>query len=334
MTTQMKLKQAAFLAMGLLPFALMAQTSKPSIPPAPTNKPATVSIKPQVTTAPTNLALQPPATGMPDKDKLSYAVGMYFGSSITNSIKRGELNVDTATLIEAIKAIVDGKPPRMTSKEQTEVLNQLRTAMNATMQARKLAEDQAAKVKGDAFLAQFAKSPGAISLGDGLVYKVLKEGYGPLPKDNDSLTLSYRGTLIDGTEFDHRDGFITTTKGNIIVGWQKVLPLMKVGAKWQVAIPPALAYGPRGKQRIPGNSVLVFEIELRGITPGAPLTPTTPLSHVSNTTPTPSKPNTQVAPVTPMVSQEIIKVPSADELKKGAKIEVIKGGQTNVVTPQ
>jgi hypothetical protein len=162
-----------------------------------------------------------------------------------------------------------------------------------------------------------------------LEYKVIKEGDGAMPKENDTVTVAYRGTLSDGTEFEHNDSLTTPVRGRIVVGLQKILPLMKAGSKWQVAIPPSLGYGVHGKPgTIPGNAVLIFDLELKSVTAAAPTLP-----PVSAAPPAASKP---AAPATtaPVVSGEIIKVPSADELKKGAKIEVIKAGQTNVVNPR
>ena len=262
---------------------------------------------------------------MPEKGKLSYAIGMYFGNNITNSIKRGELSVDTDAVITAISDVVNGKPTRMTQKEVSDVLNQLRGAMTA----KKRADEEEAKAKGETFLAQFAKSAGVITLPSGLAYKVIKDGNGPRPKESDSVTMAYRGTLIDGTEFERNDNFPTSLKGGVIQGWQKILPLMKTGSKWQVAIPSSLGYGPRGMPpKIPGNAVLVFDMELKSITPAAPTLPPVSAAPPGAASPSASSPGA------PVVSGEIIKVPSADELKKGAKIEVIKAGQTNVINSQ
>jgi FKBP-type peptidyl-prolyl cis-trans isomerase FklB len=141
-----------------------------------------------------------------------------------------------------------------------------------------------------------------------------------MPQPTDTVTVGYRGTLIDGTEFDSNNNFKTAVNGRIIAGWQKILPLMKVGAKWQVAIPSGMGYGLRGSPpKIPGNSVLVFDLELKSVTQGSPKPPVPPPNRFSATPPS-----------TPVVSGQIIKVPSADELKKGAKIEVIDTNQTNL----
>lgn len=301
--------------MGLLPLGAIAQTNKPQTPTPPLAPPSNMRIMPS----------QPASTEMPEKGKLSYAVGMFFANNITNTIKRNELNVDYDTVFGAIKDVVDGKPTRMTEKEVSEVLNQLKVAMQAKMKAK----DEEAKAKGDLFLAQFSKTAGVTTLSNGLAYKVIKEGTGPMPKETDSVTVDYRGTLSDGTEFDRHEGFATPIKGRIIQGWQKILPLMKAGSKWQVAIPSALGYGPRGMPpKIPGNSVLVFELELKSITPGEPAFP-----QISAASPGASRTAPPAPPSNPVVSGEIIKVPSAEELKHGAKIEVIKAGQTNAVNP-
>jgi FKBP-type peptidyl-prolyl cis-trans isomerase len=321
MMNQMKLKQTAILVMGLLPLGVIAQTNKPQIQLQPPNfaAPGAAGQKPPA-----------PAPEMPEKGKLSYAIGMFFGKNITNSIEHGELVVDTNTVLAAISDVVHGAPTKLTEAELTSVMNQLKAAMQPRMaaqreaQRKKMEEETAAsKAKGDAFLAQFAKSPGVKTLPDGLEYKIIKEGTGPIAKDTDTVTVNYRGTLIDGTEFDHHDGFTTPVKGRIIPGWQKILAVMNVGTKLQVAIPSALGYGPRGSPpKIPGNSTLVFDMELTSITPGPPAPPPGAPSATS-------KP-TAASSGTPVVSGEIIKVPSADELKKGAQIEVIKSGQTNV----
>jgi FKBP-type peptidyl-prolyl cis-trans isomerase len=330
----MKLKQIASLVIGLLPLGVVAQTNQPQN--AAVTAPATAvpvaaasrAPAPQVTAS----VMTPPQ--LPEKGKLSYCVGMFFASSITNATKKGSLDIDNEVLLGAIRDVVDGKPTKYTTKEVSEVLTELRSAM----QAKRRIEDEATKAKNDAFFTQFGQRPGVIST-NGVEYKVITDGAGPTVKESDSLVVAYRGTLVDGTEFDHNDNFSVNQNG-VIPGWRKVLPLMKAGSKWQVVIPPTLGYGPRGSQKIPGNSVLIFDIEVKSITPGAPTLPRVSSSlslpphaaqpvnshPLTNLSTPPAPPNSAVT-----VSGEIIKVPSQEDMKKGAKIEVIKDGQTNAI---
>jgi FKBP-type peptidyl-prolyl cis-trans isomerase FklB len=163
------------------------------------------------------------------------------------------------------------------------------------------------KNEGEAFLAANKAKEGVISLPSGLQYKVITNGTGPKPSTNDTVSVHYRGTLIDGTEFDSSLGkpqpasFRVT---GVIRGWTEALQLMPVGSKWQLTIPSELAYQERGSPpKIGPNAVLQFEVELIGIKEAA-----------------------QPAPQ-PVVTSDIIKVPSKAELEKGAKIEVIKPEQ-------
>jgi len=243
--------------MGLLPLGVFAQTNKPQSTVAPTALPGNVRMAPPQPTT---------VTEMPDKGKLSYSIGMFFAKNITNSIKRGDLSVNNEDIIAAISDVLNGKTPRLSEKEVTAVFDQLRKAMVS----KKAEEETVNKAKGEAYLAQFAKTPGVTTLPGGLEYKVIKEGDGPRPTENDTVTVADRGTLIDGTEFDHTDSFTTPIKGGIISGWRSVLPLMKTGSKWQVVIPSSMGYGPRGRPpKIPANATLIFEMELKSVTPGA-----------------------------------------------------------------
>ena len=135
-----------------------------------------------------------------------------------------------------------------------------------------------------------------------------------MPGPHDNVTVSYKGSLIDGTVFDQRDKFPTRVTGQTIPGWSQVLQLMKVGSKWQVFIPAELGYGTRGAPpKIAPNAVLIFDMELLSDAP-----PTVASTPTSSSGGPPSPPSS-----TPVVSGQIIKVPSAEELKNGAKIEVI-----------
>ena len=254
---------------------------------------------------------------MPDKDTLSYFIGM----SVGNSIKKQELTVDVDTIAAAIKDVVSGHPTRFTDAQFSEIQRQLGGALRAKMMVQRQA-DQAKmekegienKAKGDAFLAKNATEPGVQSLTNGVQYKVVTDGTGVTPGPHDNVTVNYKGSLIDGTVFDQRDKFPTRVTGQTIPGWSQVLQLMKVGSKWQVFIPAELGYGTRGAPpKIAPNAVLIFDMELLSDAP-----PTVASTPTSSSGGPPSPPSS-----TPVVSGQIIKVPSADELKRGAKIEVI-----------
>ncbi len=297
-------------------------------PAQPTARP-TQNVPPGLLTMPPKGPSTPPQ--MPDKDKMSYAIGM----SVANSIKHQELTVDVDTIATAMKDVLSAKPTRLTTQEMGETLKQLNEALKAKAMAvreeQKLKMEKEAaenKIKGGEFLAGNAKLDGVKSLPNGLQYKVIKDGAGPMPKSDDTVTVSYKGKLIDGTQFDQNEHFTTPVTGRTIKGWLEILPMMKVGSKWEVFIPPDLGYGAQGAgQRIPPNSVLIFEMELLSVVQGAAKPPG--LTAIPSTPPA-AKPAPPVSSGTPVVSGQIIKVPSAEELKKGAKIEVI----TNVPPSQ
>jgi FKBP-type peptidyl-prolyl cis-trans isomerase FklB len=127
------------------------------------------------------------------------------------------------------------------------------------------------KKEGDAFLAANKTKEGVVTLPSGLQYKILQEGTGPKPTASDTVVCNYRGTLLNGTEFDSsykRGQPATFAVGQVIHGWTEALQLMTVGSKWQLFIPPDLAYGPRGAGNDIGpNATLVFEVELVSIQP-------------------------------------------------------------------
>lgn len=252
----------------------------------------------------------------PDKEKVSYAIGMNIG----NSIKRQSIDVDVDTMAKAIKDVVAGNPTTLTVQEAQQVMEQMNNDLRAKRaeEMKKLEEERKQlgeknKKEGEAFLAENAKKPGVKTTASGLQYKVITEGKGEIPKATDTVTTHYRGRLIDGTEFDssYKRGQPTEFPvTGVIKGWTEALQLMPVGSKWELYIPSDIAYGEAGHgPSIPPNTTLIFELELIGIKP---------------------KP----AETNQAVSGEIIKVPSAEELKKGAKIEVIRPGQTNEIKPK
>ncbi len=194
-----------------------------------------------------------------EKDRLSYTVG----SQIGQNLKRQKMDIDAKVIGEAIQDNISGTP-RMTDQEMQEVIQAYQK------QEMEKHEELAKKSKAtsEAFLEANKKKEGVIVLPSGVQYKVLQDGKGKQPKTTDLVTVNYRGTLIDGTEFDSsykRNEPATFGLNSVIKGWQEVLPMMKEGAKWEVTIPSDSAYGPRGRGgpvAIEPNSALVFEIEL------------------------------------------------------------------------
>jgi FKBP-type peptidyl-prolyl cis-trans isomerase FklB len=285
--------------------------------PGPTGRPSPA--------LPPGLAPAAPKTPpvMPDKDKLSYSIGF----QIAGSIKKDQLDVDVDTIAAAMKDVLAGRTTRFSDKEVKDIMTQFNGAMRAKMAADREKQMNEAKLKGEEYLASNAKDPAVKTLPNGLQYKVLKEGTGDMPKPTDSVVVAYKGRLVDGTIFDQNEHFPTPVTGRTIKGWSEILPLMKTGSKWEVVIPSDLGYGARGNQKIPPNSVLIFEMELLSISAPPPALATPPSAAVK---PHPGLPPTPtVAAATNVVSGQIIKVPSADELKKGAKIEVITNVPNN-----
>jgi FKBP-type peptidyl-prolyl cis-trans isomerase FklB len=230
-----------------------------------------------------------------DKEKASYAIGADLG----NRVKRAGFEVD-------VEDVLSGKEARLNDTQIRE------TIMAYQQEARKKTSDKNKK-EAEEFLAANKGKPEiktqTITLPDGktaeMQYKVITEGKGDSPKSNDVVTVHYRGTLLNGKEFDSsakRGQPAEFPVNRVIRGWTEALQMMKVGAKWELYLPPSLAYGDNGMPpNIEPGSALIFEVELLGIKPPAP----------------------PPAPAQPLTS-DIIRVPSADELKKGAKIEVLK----------
>ena len=200
-----------------------------------------------------------------DKEKASYAIGQNIG----NSLKRDQLDVDPNIVSEGLKDALTGTPSKISEADAQAAMKSLRDKVIAQRQAEQAQEGDANKKAGDQFLAENKAKPGVVTLPDGLQYKVLKEGTGPKPKASDTVTVNYRGTLIDGKEFDSSEKHgeaATLSVGQVIKGWTEALQLMPVGSKWQLYLPPDLAYGPNGAGGvIPPNATLIFDIELLSI---------------------------------------------------------------------
>ena len=253
---------------GLPSGAALAQTQQ--APPTTTQKPPAAQSQnlPIAKTAPkTSTTATKPLTLTTDRDKESYALGM----NIAKGMKAQSVDIEPAIMARAMSDILSGAKPLLTDDEMTAELKQLQEEIRAKQEtARKDLGDKNLK-EGQAFLAANRTKEGVVALPDGLQYKVLKEGNGPVPKPSDTIVCQYRGTLIDGTEFDSsakHGGAVTFPVDRIIKGWSEALQRMPVGSKWQLFVPPDLAYGDRGAGQIIGpNAVLVFEIELMSIQP-------------------------------------------------------------------
>jgi FKBP-type peptidyl-prolyl cis-trans isomerase FklB len=201
-----------------------------------------------------------------DKEKASYAIGM----NIARGMKRDGIDVDTAILARGMKDTFEGKP-QLTDDEAKTVIMALEKEVKATQEAKMKTLGEKNKKEGEAFLAANKSKEGVITLPDGLQYKVEKQGDGPKPTASDTVECNYRGTLIDGKEFDssYKRGMPASfTVTGVIPGWTEVLQLMPVGSKYQVFVPSDLAYkGRSAGPDIGPNSTLIFEIELLAINP-------------------------------------------------------------------
>ena len=199
------------------------------------------------------------------KDKISYVIGVDIG----RNLQKGSIDFDPDILAKGIKDALSGGKPLLTEQEIRETTAVFQKELMAKQEevAKKLGEKN--KKEGEAFLSENKKKEGVKTLPSGLQYKVIKEGTGKKPKITDTVTTHYRGTLIDGIEFDssYRRGKPASFPVNgVIPGWTEALQLMGEGAKWQLFIPPNLAYGERGAGRDIGpDATLIFEIELISI---------------------------------------------------------------------
>jgi FKBP-type peptidyl-prolyl cis-trans isomerase FklB len=195
------------------------------------------------------------------KDKVSYIIGMDIG----NNLKKQSIDIDPNILAKGLKDAFTGMKSLLTQKEIQETM----AAFQKEMMVKKEEVAKQNKKDGETFLAENKKKEGVKTLPSGLQYKVIKAGAGKKPQSTDTVTVHYRGTLIDGTEFDSsykRGRTVSFPVSGVIPGWTEGLQLMEEGAKWQLFIPPTLAYGERGTAGIIGpNATLIFEVELVSI---------------------------------------------------------------------
>jgi FKBP-type peptidyl-prolyl cis-trans isomerase FklB len=199
------------------------------------------------------------------RDKVSYGIGMEIG----NSLKSQSIDIDPDILARGIKDMLSGKEPLITDQEFRETMTNFKNEMMAKQMERMKEIADKNKKEGEAFLDENRKKEGVVTLPSGLQYKVIKDGAGEKPKPTDTVTVHYRGTLINGTEFDSSESHgqpATFPVNGVIPGWTEALQLMKAGSKWQLFVPAALAYGDRGAGREIGpNTALIFDVELLSI---------------------------------------------------------------------
>jgi FKBP-type peptidyl-prolyl cis-trans isomerase FklB len=196
------------------------------------------------------------------KDKVSYAIGVFSG----NGLKQQSIDVDPDIMARGIKDSLSESKTLLTDQEMREVMSAFQKDMAIKQAEKRSALAEKNKKEGETFLAENKAKEGIKTLPSGLQYKVIKEGTGKSPKATDEVVAHYRGTRIDGIEFDSsykRNDPATFKLDQVIKGWAEALVLMKEGAKWQLFIPADLAYGESGLQTIiEPNAVLIFDVEL------------------------------------------------------------------------
>lgn len=202
-----------------------------------------------------------------EKDKISYAIGMNIGTQM----RRQTLDLDPKLVEKGLDDVLAGRPTALTLDEAKAALTTAETEFRQKQQERMAALAAANQQEGNAFLAANKAKPGVVTLPDGLQYKVLRAGTGPKPKLTDTVVCNYKGTLVNGTEFDSsykRGKPVTVPVAHLIKGWTEALQLMPVGSQWRLFIPASLAYGPRAAgPEIGPNSTVIFDVELLSIAP-------------------------------------------------------------------
>jgi FKBP-type peptidyl-prolyl cis-trans isomerase FklB len=250
------------------------------------------------------------------KDKASYSIGHDIGSTFKK--QNVELNLDA--MVAGMKDALAGKEPALSKEERDKTLEAFQKEMTEKQAALSKAAADKNLADGEKFLAENKKKEGVKTTASGLQYKVLKEGTGPSPKETDLVVTNYKGTLLDGTEFDSsykRNEPATFPVNRVIKGWTEALQLMKVGSKYQLFIPSSLAYAERGAGREIGpNSTLIFEVELLSIKPPEPkadaVPPVPSPGAVDKTKPAP---NASVAPL-PTFKASVTPAPAATPTPK------------------
>jgi FKBP-type peptidyl-prolyl cis-trans isomerase FklB len=237
--------------------------------PAPTPKASQGATTPKTGQSSATKPATAPLVLKTQQEKASYAIG----ANIGRGMKKDGVQIDPRVLSRGVSDALAGKKLAMTDDEMQASLMALQTEVRKRLEVEAAAVAAANKATGDQFLAANKIKEGVVALPSGLQYKILKEGTGPKPAPSDEVVCNYRGTLVDGTEFDSsykRGTPATFPVDKVIKGWTEALQLMPVGSKWELFVPSNLAYGERGAgQRgsdvIAPNSTLIFEVELMSI---------------------------------------------------------------------
>lgn len=240
-------------------------------------------------------------SALPDqKSRESYALGMYLGQGI----KKTGVDIDVDLLLRGLKESESGVATMMSPEEMSKSMMDFRKDVAASRQKLQAEEGKKNEAAGEAFLEANKSKPGVVTLPDGLQYKIIQDGTGETPSPTDNVSVNYKGMLVDGTVFDssERAGHPAQFPVRAVIpGWTEALEKMTVGSKWELYIPSNLAYGPNGRPPVIGPSeTLIFDVELLSISQAPPAPPRQPLTS------------------------DIIRVPSAQEMKNGAQVETIK----------
>ena len=218
-------------------------------------------------TAPTQTAPTQTAPAMTEQEKTSYSIGLNIGLNLFEQ----EVTVDVNSLTKGIQDGLANAKPALTEAEIRAVLINLQKQVADRQEAKRKATAEKNLNEADAFLAENKTKEGVVTLPSGLQYKVITEGKGPKPVATDTVVTNYKGTFLDGKTFDSsydRGEPASFTVNGVIAGWTEALQLMPVGSKWQLFVPPKLAYGENGFQNvIPPNAALLFDVELISIQP-------------------------------------------------------------------
>jgi FKBP-type peptidyl-prolyl cis-trans isomerase len=243
----------------ILPAALLVAMA--AVAGAQTAKPAAPAQKPAPAPPGQSQAGKPASV----EDRASYVIGYNLG----RTLKQNDVKANTDLIVKGLTAGLSGEKGMLTDEEMQSTMQAFQQQVQAQQQAKAKVVGEKNKTEGEAFLAKNKARAGVKTTASGLQYEVLKEGTGPNPKPTDTVTVNYKGTLMDGTTFDSsydRGQPATFVLNQVIPGWTEGVQLMKPGAKYKFYLPSSLGYGEQGAGGVIGpNAPLVFEVELLSI---------------------------------------------------------------------